>query len=221
MEQPFFKKIFTCIYFWKYLNEEESYERDHRIFNAYSRLAESNLIFGVLLFFILLIIGNLFIQDGAELYSFMQGSFSTSIIVAMLHYFLQYTLGRPIYRRIRREKWEIAKEELKEHFKKMIESFREIFNEDESETKAFSDESAEEHRDYFKERLSNSNDGENKITLILKKFELPLDTTDIKVVKRRYLKLAQKYHPDMPNGNAELFKQLVMDFETLKYHFEE
>jgi preprotein translocase subunit Sec63 len=45
-----------------------------------------------------------------------------------------------------------------------------------------------------------------------------LETTD--KVKKRYLKLSKKYHPDMPKGSTEKFQELTFAYKIVTYYME-
>lgn len=44
--------------------------------------------------------------------------------------------------------------------------------------------------------------------------------TSKKEVKQKYLKLSKKYHPDMPDGSEEKFKQLQEAYEILNAYMD-
>lgn len=56
------------------------------------------------------------------------------------------------------------------------------------------------------------------------KFEKALESLGIvtkttqEELKKRYLKLSKKYHPDMPNGDAEKFKEIDEAYKYLKQY---
>ncbi|QQS98458.1 DnaJ domain-containing protein (plasmid) [Peribacillus psychrosaccharolyticus] len=53
---------------------------------------------------------------------------------------------------------------------------------------------------------------------MLKEFNLPIDTTDFNVIKKKYRKLVKLYHPDMANGDAGKFKKIQEDYDILKIY---
>ncbi|WP_321314745.1 DnaJ domain-containing protein [Halarcobacter sp.] len=47
-----------------------------------------------------------------------------------------------------------------------------------------------------------------------------LTNTSKKDLKKKYLKLSKKYHPDMPEGSEEKFKELQDNYELLNRYMD-
>lgn len=202
-----------CFKFWKYLNEDESYERDQKIFESYSSLGFSNMVFGGLIFSVLSICRYLILHVDGLSYLL----FNFAIGIGLFHYAIQYIAGRSIYRRVRQARWEAAKRDFSDLLNKIKENFNKEEHWEELHEENYGKDE-EENESYFKDDYSQGKSN-NDVKEILKKFDLPLNTTDIKIIKKRYRHLAKKYHPDMPDGNEVLFKQVVLDYEVLQYYF--
>lgn len=72
------------------------------------------------------------------------------------------------------------------------------------------------HNRYQERDFTEINNGTFIIQSILIDFNLPIDTTEFNVIKKRYRKLVKLYHPDMANGDAGKFKKIQEDYEILK-----
>jgi DnaJ-class molecular chaperone len=57
------------------------------------------------------------------------------------------------------------------------------------------------------------------VKCIFKKHDIP-ENADIDTIKKRFRKLAKKYHPDMPTGDEKSFIALREDLEFLIGYFE-
>jgi hypothetical protein len=201
-------ELSSCILFWKYYKEKESYERDQKLYNCYSELLVSNIVLGVALMGLIIILGLLFGSSGTVTEFLLKAN----MILCAVHYFLQYFTGLDIYRRVKRVKMKAAIEDAKAAFKAIFGENENTENDHQNFKGKFSD--------YFEDVFNQEYSELDEISKILNKFDLPTDTRDMVIIKKRYRQLAKKFHPDMANGNADLFKQLVLDFEILKYYFE-
>ncbi|ASF40727.1 J domain-containing protein [Halobacillus halophilus] len=231
----------SCIFFWKYLKEEKSYERDLKIYFAYQGLGISASILLVILMGIGITLVNTWNTiNGNNLNEYpLDTIFAISFLLSFGNYFFQYFAGRVIYLKIRNARWDARMDEFEDWIKEFFwvsnnESDQEFHNEEENKGNHSNEEfhndgeNQENHRnerfkkqykEYFEEKLNSGNSEEEVINTILNKFELPLYTNDVNLIKKRYRTLVKKFHPDMPDGNAEIFKQVKSDYETLKFYF--
>lgn len=86
-----------------------------------------------------------------------------------------------------------------------VDKFKEIF--------AIAEETIDTHMGWI---ASGNND--SRISTLLEILELPIDTRDMNVIKKKYRSLAKKYHPDTGNGSEEKMKKINVAYEELCQH---
>ncbi|WP_338448752.1 hypothetical protein R4Z09_21405 [Niallia oryzisoli] len=90
-------KLASSILYWKYSREEESYERNLKIYNIYNSLGISNIIVCIILFFLILGIGSKF-SDSA---SVLDSAFMISLMFGFIHYLLQKLHALEVYIKVK------------------------------------------------------------------------------------------------------------------------
>lgn len=150
-----------------------------------------------------------------------------SCVVALINIILQFKLSWKSHDVLWNKKVEKFNDWFNDSLDKAFDkAFRDIENErnnrndtsydDDKDEQNYSKEYQKQREDFFNQYYSS----ENELEKALKRLDLPKETTDLKIIKKRYRELAKRYHPDTETGNAEHFKQLVSDFEYIKYELE-
>ncbi|MFJ8235761.1 DnaJ domain-containing protein [Ureibacillus sp. NPDC094379] len=217
--------IFSCLIFWKYYFEEDSYERDLKLQDINPFLISSN----AFLFIVIVGFINLTIPETA-----VGGLLTFSFIILIIGHFLfqGWTGDQAIKRNLKRELGiESFREFLKENLSflkdisvlfsaSLIYKFASILDE------FFSDYQEQVHYEerYQKDTsYNNSQDNSNyrynqdkttKVERIFEKYNLP-PNSDEKTIHKSFRTLAKQYHPDMPNGDEKKFIELKEDIEFL------
>ncbi|WP_394236435.1 hypothetical protein [Niallia oryzisoli] len=93
-----FVKIASSLLYWKYSREEESYDRNLKIYKCYSGLGISNIIVSVILFFLILGIGSI----SADIESALDSAFMISLMFGFIHYLLQKLHGLEVYAKVKK-----------------------------------------------------------------------------------------------------------------------
>ncbi|MBT2717535.1 J domain-containing protein [Bacillus sp. ISL-57] len=206
--------VFACLLFWKYYFQKDSYEKDVKIYETmlFHRFTFSNI---VLITSMITLAKYYFFESMVD----PRPLIFLGILIFFIHWIIQFKHGAPYWMREdakrSKERFQAYEEYVKTlprtSFDDFIDNlFTSFFGEGKKSNQEWS------NREYEKQQ---NNQGKNEIETILAKFDLPPDTTDYTIIKRQFKKLAKKYHPDMPNGNEQVFKKLIVDFEILNNYF--
>lgn len=215
--------VFSPYLFWMAYFSKDSPDRDEKI----SKYIREWFLGGAGIFFIVGLIGNLIFGEDSEAFYF---TLFLGVFIAIGNIVLTFYCGWSAHRRHFNKKWDENVDKVSAWFKEQLhEAFEQVLKDIENEQshqqnsnhnqeyeEQYDDTYQKSREEFFNENYADTDD----IGKVLERFNLPKETTDIKIIKKRYRELAKKYHPDMENGDAELFKQLVADFEYIKYQFE-
>lgn len=74
------------------------------------------------------------------------------------------------------------------------------------------------YKSYSNSNINNNNNSEKVIEYLIT-LELPTNTTDIGIIKAKYIKLIKKNHPDISHDNGEKAKEINEAYQELKKIF--
>lgn len=209
-------RLISPYLFWKAYFSKESYERDQKISDTLNHWVEGGLaLYGIIIGVTLLMLGNT-AESSLAVKIF-------GVFIVITHILLQFTFGKTARKRYLNRKIEEKIGKINQWFyerlKEAYEEERETFNDTSNHQFQFEDDWYNGSKEEFFQE--NYHENSNHFEEILERFNLPKGTNDMVVIKKRYRELAKRYHPDMETGDANLFIQIVADFEYMKFHFEQ
>lgn len=211
---------FSLILFWRYYFSKDTYRREVMIYECvlFHRLLFSHIVFVIS---IMVLIQANFSNDDSNAGSLV----FMLIFFSAIHWIAQLVIGIPYYSKedLKRskERWAAYNEYLKTLPRTSFDDFMDdligVFfgNNQSSQTTSQKGKNRKNHS----EERPNISAEKNEVEKILLRFDLPSDTRDFLIVKKRFKQLAKRYHPDMPNGNEAMFKTLMLDFDVLNEYF--
>jgi hypothetical protein len=215
-----FNRLISPYFFWKAFLSQGSFERDKKISESLRYWLEGGLaLYGLIVGAAILLFGETSVLTyDAKL---------VGVFIVIMHIWLQFICGRTPQKRYLDRKRDEKIEKINKWFYDRLQEAYEEGRKEKTDNNWFNEESGKgsqyenSHFNHSKEEFLNKNYDEVDIEKVLERFNLPKDTNDMSIIRKRYRELAKKYHPDMEHGDANLFKQVVADFEFIKYFFEQ